>query len=372
MLTGYSIQGCVKDYEYDFSTQDGIQRYAINWDAAADSSTGFLINNYWNGSPGYFNKSNTDPAFNYWPQAHGLDVLIDAYLRTEKPAYKDMFDQWMKGVKQKNGNTFINHFYDDMEWNALAILRAYNITSGADYKTAVDELWTDIKTGWNDHEGGGISWNKSKVAYKNTPANAPASILASRLYQKFNKPEDLVWAKKIYQWVKDSLYNPGTGFVADGINSNGDGKRDEWAFTYNQGVMIGAALELYKITQDQIYLNDATNIADNTLNSSDLTTADRLLHDEGEGDGGLFKGIFVRYFTQLILEPDLEPAIKKRYLAFFKLNAETLWFAGTNKQLGLFGPYWRTPPETTADLTTEASGAMLMEAAALLHRKELL
>lgn len=367
-----SLGSCVKQYDYDFSTQDGISRYQINWDQAADSSTGFLINKFWNASPGYFNKSNVDQSFNYWPQAHGLDVLVDAYLRTNKDSYKAMMGQWFTGVNQKNGNTFLNHFYDDMDWNALALLRAFDATKDDKYKTAAQTVWTDIKTGWNDKMGGGICWNKSKTAYKNTPANAPAAILAARLYERFKDASDLEWALKIYQWQKDSLYNQSTGFVYDGINSNGDGQRDTWAFTYNQGTMMGAALELYHITKDPVYLNDATSIADNTLNSSDLSTADRLLKDEGQGDGGLFKGVFVRYFTQLILEPDLEEAVRKRYLSFFKLNAETLWFAGTNKVLGLYGTYWKTAPETTTDLTTEESGAMLIEAAALLHKNSLL
>jgi len=368
----FCMAGCVKKYDYDFSTQDGINRYTIDWNKAADSSTGFLINNYWNASPGYFNKSNVDPVFNYWPQAHGLDVLVDAYTRTGSDHYKTLMSQWFKGVKQKNGNTFINHFYDDMNWNALALLRAYMATKDDSYKEAAQSVWTDIKTGWNDKEGGGIAWNKSQTSYKNTPANAPAAILAARLYQQFKNTEDLNWAEKIYKYQKDSLYNASTGFVYDGLNANGDGQRSDWAFTYNQGVMIGAALELYHITKDPVYLNDATTIADHTLNSSDLTTADRLLKDEGEGDGGLFKGVFVRYFTQLILEPDLEEAIRKRYLSFFKLNAETLWFAGTNKTLGLFGTYWNTAPAATSDLTTEESGAILIEAAALLHKNNLL
>ncbi|AYD49480.1 glycosyl hydrolase family 76 [Arachidicoccus soli] len=372
LLACVALGSCTKNYDYDFSTQDGVNRYPIDWQASADSSTSFLINNYWNSNPGYFNKSNVDAAFNYWPQAHGLDVLLDAYSRTQDNKYKSYFDKWYTGVQQKNGNTFLNYFYDDMGWNALAILRAYDATSDDKFKTAANVIWTDIKTGWNANEGGGIAWNKGKLAYKNTPANGPACILAARLYERFKNPDDLDWAKKIYNWVKDSLYDANTGFVNDGINSNGDGQRDTWAFTYNQGLMIGAAVELYNITKDPAYLNDAENIADNTLSSSSLTTSDRLLHDEGEGDGGLFKGVFVRYFTQLILCPDLEESVKKRYIAFLKLNAETLWYQGTNKQLGLFGSYWKKMPGNSSDLTTEESGCMLMEAAALLSKKNLL
>jgi hypothetical protein len=55
-----------------------------------------------------------------------------------------------------------------------------------------------------------------------------------------------------------------------------------------------------------------------------------------------------------------------------KHNAEALWSQGTNKQLVLYGPYWKTKPGTTTDLTTQTSGAMLIEAAALLEKEGLI
>ncbi|MHA4809645.1 glycoside hydrolase family 76 protein [Flavitalea flava] len=365
------ICSCTKKYDYNFNTGDGTIKYGINWQAAADSSTDFLVKNYWNSAAGYFYKDNNgDNTFNYWPQAHALDVMLDADNRTGQKKYTDNYNKWYDGVKTKNGGSFLNHFYDDMEWNALAMLRAFDLTNDQKFKGAAADLWTDIKGGWNTVQDGGISWNKSETGYKNTPANAPACILAARLYTRFNNADDLDWSKKIYSWLKTHLYNEGSGFVNDGMNKNGDGKIDEWALTYNQGVFIGSALELYQITKDPVYLNDAIKTADNTLSSSSFTTGDRLLKDEGNGDGGLFKGIFIRYFTQLLLSKDLPQDVRTRYLNYFKLNAETLWYKGTNKSAGLFGTYWGTLPGNTADLTTEESGCMLIEAAALLNKNK--
>lgn len=105
-------------------------------------------------------------------------------------------------MKVQNGNTFRNDYYDDMEWNALAILRAYQATGDDKYKAAALEIWEFIKQGWNDNAGGGISWVEGQEYSKNACSNGPACILAARLYQEFGDDEDKEWALKIYDWEK--------------------------------------------------------------------------------------------------------------------------------------------------------------------------
>jgi predicted alpha-1,6-mannanase (GH76 family) len=297
--------------------------------------------------------------------------MVDAYQRTGNNLYKTTITQWYDGVKAKNGNTFLNVFYDDMEWNALAMLRAFNATGDERFKTASQQLWADIQTGWNTNAGGGISWKKDQPYSKNACSNGPACILAARMYQQFGSTADKEWALKIYDWEKEYLFNPANGAVYDNVDSRTGTIQTSWIFTYNQGTFLGSALELYKITGEKGYLNDAVKAADYTLNNL-VDSNDRLLKSEGDGDGGLFKGIFVRYFTQLILLPDLDSSVKKRYLTFLKHNGETLWRTGTNKQLVLFGSYWKTKPVSTSELTTQTSGAMLIEAMALLEKNRLL
>ncbi|PUZ29934.1 glycosyl hydrolase family 76 [Chitinophaga costaii] len=373
-FAGLLLQACEKNYDnVDLGDGSSKVKYAIDWNAAADSSSSWLINNFYNAGSAYFNNTNTsDITFNYWPQAHALDVLVDAYTRSDSSYYLTYIQQWHDGVKAQNGGSFLNNFYDDMEWNALAVLRAYNATNDARYKTAVDQIWADVKNGWNETMGGGIAWRKSQTYYKNTPANMPACILAARLYRQFHNNDDLDWAKKIYNWEKSKLYNATNGQVYDGINGDNDGKTNTtWVFTYNQGTFIGAALELYNATQEAGYLNDAVQAADFVLNSQ-LTTADRLLADEGTGDGGLFKGVLVRYMTQLILNSATPDDHRQQYIALLKNNAETLWYTGANKQAGLYGSYWKTPAGSQSDLTTELSGCMMVEAAALLQKNKLL
>lgn len=363
------FQSCSKNN--DPVTPDD-QEYIIDWNAAADSSSSSMVLSYWNSADSYFNYNNSGQQnFNYWPQAHALDVMVDAYNRTNNNLYKTTITQWYDGVKKKNGNTFLNEYYDDMEWNALAMLRAYNATQDLKFKTSAIEVWKDIQTGWNSNAGGGISWKKDQPYSKNACSNGPACILAARLFQQFGDIQDKNWALKIYDWEKENLFNPANGAVYDNIDSRTENVQTNWIFTYNQGTFIGSALELYQITGEKGYMNDAIKAADYTLNNL-VDSNDRLLKSEGDGDGGLFKGVFIRYFTQLILSPDLESATKKRYINFIRLNGETLWRKGTNKQLVLFSSYWKTKPGSTTELTSQTSGAMLIEAMAILKKEGLL
>lgn len=349
-----------------------VQEATVNWTAAADSGSMSMITNFWNGSGKYFNTGNAgNTEFQYWPQAHALDVLIDAYTRTNQSSYLALINSWFDGVKEQNKNTFLNEYYDDMEWNALAMLRAYKVTGDTKFKTATEDVWTDIKTGWNSQGNGGIAWRKSQPYSKNACSNGPACILAARLYQQFNKEDDKAWALKIYSWEKEYLFNPANGAVYDALNANTGVINKSWIFTYNQGTFLGSALELFKITGEKSYLNDAVKAADYTLNNL-INSNDQILKNEGTGDGALFKGVFVRYFTQLILLPELPEFTRTRYINFLKHNAETLWLQGTNKNKVLFGIYWKTKPGNESELNEQLSGAMLMEAAALLKSQKLL
>ncbi|HEY0110503.1 MAG TPA: glycoside hydrolase family 76 protein [Fibrella sp.] len=345
--------------------ESALKPYTFNWTRIADSSSNALDTQFFNKEGRYYNASSIGSTkFNYWPQAHALDVLVDAYTRTKDSRYLAHMNDWFLGVPVKNGNTFLNTYYDDMLWNALAMLRAFDATKDKKWLDATLALWEDIKLGWSDEQGGGIAWQKKQLSYKNTPANAPAVILAARLYQRLNnRSADLEWAKKIYAWQLKTLVDPATGFVYDGINRQNDGKIDTgWKFTYNQGLMIGAGLELFRATKIDTYLKDAMKTANFTI-ADPVLAPSGLLKAEGNGDGGLFKAVLVRYLALLATEPAVPADIRTRYVGFLTTNAETLWRSGTQKPAVVFGPNWASQPaDGKAELTTQLSGATLLEA----------
>lgn len=349
-----------------FNTSKPFSGPEPDWDMVADSVHRATFQAFLSLDSRYLAKDNGgDQMFHYWWNAHVLDVLVDAHLRGKDQEV--MMLTILRGIKSNNNDQLPNDYYDDMEWLALSSLRAYHATGNQEFLEATDLLWEDIKTGWNDHQGGGIAWRKTQLDYKNTPANAPAAILAARLYKERQDPDDLSWARKIYQWQKSHLIDSQTGLVWDGINRNGDQKIDNaWRFTYNQGVYIGAAMELYDLTGDDVYLDEAIKTADFVI-SDDHLAPNGILKSEGSGDGGLFKGILVRYVAELILSGHLPEEREEAYSKFLSNNAISLYHHIKRPQM-IVGPAWNKEADEVIDASVQLSGLMLLEAMAKLVR----
>ncbi len=129
-MAGSMLLGsCKKDKEQVAEKEPEPQPVAYNWVKAADSAQGALTKQYWSVDEKYYNQNNDGhTGFNYWWNAHALDVLVDGYIRTKDPAYTARMDELLTGMYKKNGNKWENNFYDDMEWLAIACIRAYEAT----------------------------------------------------------------------------------------------------------------------------------------------------------------------------------------------------------------------------------------------------
>ena len=345
-----------------------VYAYTINWSAAADSATQSLVNRFWDVDKHYFvynaDQFENAPTNAYWPQAHAMDVIIDAYLRTGDKKYSDMFPLWYEGIKQQNSydrNGYRNNFYDDSEWIG-PIVRLYEVTKEDKYLATAKDLMEWVKTAWNNIGGGGIAWEKNDNLHsKNACSNGPAALLAVRLYEVTKDADYLEWSKKIYDWEKEHLFNPATGAVYDALNGN-TGELNKVTLSYNSGTFTGAAYHLFKVTGDETYLNDARKCANFAISDrSMIDTSNNIIRDEGKTDGGLFKGIFMRYFRQLLDEPALSEVYREKFTTFFNHNAEVLWRNGVNKNDLLFSSSWSTPVVGTTTLTSHVSGCTLLE-----------
>jgi predicted alpha-1,6-mannanase (GH76 family) len=357
-----------------------VPKPAQNWASYADTAHQVLMSEYWNTGDHYFNQDNNKPTphvgLNYWWQAHALDALVDAYVRTNDVKYKTRMDQLIVGLIAKNpfgSGSIKSNYFDDMEWMGLACLRAYYATNDIKWRDYAIQLWGMIKLGWDPSPKGGFHWTTDVGTTRtdtviNAISNSPASILASRLYKLTNDTEYLDWAKKAYNYVKDNFLDNTRGVIWDGYGHIGD---NGWVFTYNQGVYIGAALELYKITQESAYLEEALRTATYVMNDR-VKFSERgvIQSDAGSADGGLFKGIYVRYLAELIMEDDIGHANRIKLQNFIMDNGTSLWHNATLLPNVRFAGDWvnRTSNPVISS-SNHISGIMLFEALDALKRK---
>jgi predicted alpha-1,6-mannanase (GH76 family) len=109
--------------------------------------------------------------------------------------------------------------------------------------------------GWDDKLGGGIYWCEQKKQSKNTCSNAPASVLALKLFESTRDSSYFRWGLRIYEWTKANLQDPADLLYFD--NKSLTGKTDTRKYTYNSGQMLQATAMLYKLTGNKIFSKSA-------------------------------------------------------------------------------------------------------------------
>lgn len=370
------------------------QKDATYWNKMADGMSQALIDKFWGANfEGYADRYYFNYGSNlsnmttnhYWPQAHAMDVLVDAYMRTGEKRYKELFPLWWNGAPRYNfagkmnpKDAWWNVFVDDMEWIVLAQIRMWESTDNKMYINKARQMYDDwIWPTWGPENEfpwyGGITWKTDVEKSKNACSNGPAALIAARLYRFFDqakfkggkaKEAYLNEAIKIYTWEKNFLFDRKTGAVYDNINRKGEIQKN-WIFTYNIGTFLGAAHELFLITGDKQYLDDAILAASYV---TDHMTQNGVLPDAPSGDGGLFHGIFFRYFVKLINEEALDINTRKKFHDYLTSLATIMAEQGVNHNTMLYAGRWRNAPadDEPVGLTPHLTGCMLMEAMCVL------
>jgi predicted alpha-1,6-mannanase (GH76 family) len=296
----------------------------------------------------------------WWNAANALTTVIRYIQYTGDQSYLGIIGTTFRAAQVRHAR-FINTFFDDNGWWALAWVAAYDLTADRRYLAAAQTIFAYNRGGWDDVCRGGLWWNGDR-RYKNAITNELFLTLAALLYQRVPGNQDyLDWALREWEWLHASgLIGPG-GLVNDGLTAacaNNGGT----AWTYNQGVILGGLAALYQITGDQGYLRQGEVIADAVL--STLTSPAGILAEPCEpsgcdGDQTQFKGIFVRYLHQF-WRCGGQPA----YRAFVLANADSVWDNARN-QADQFGLRWGGPFDR-ADASRQTSAVEVLTAAAAL------
>jgi predicted alpha-1,6-mannanase (GH76 family) len=274
----------------------------------------------------------------WWVSATAVTSLLDYEARTGDASYRS--DVESAFAKHARGR-FLNDFYDDAGWWALAWLGAFDITGDARYRAAAVVIFSEMQRAWDDTCGGGIWWNKAH-AQKNAIANELFIAIAARLAKHAATAEEasaeLAWATRTWAWLQASGLVGPSSIVRDGLDAScaDDGHPPH---TYTQGVLIGALLDLATASGDPTLVDRARSLADATL--ATFVDARGVLHERCEpscgADNVRFKGIFMRNLGALA-----DVAADPRYRAFLATNADWLWNAARDRRSGM-GLVWSGP-----------------------------
>jgi len=197
---------------------------------------------------------------------------------------------------------------------------------------------------------GGIYWRQHAPQLNTAISNAlfisTAAHLANRIPERKNYY--LSWAKKNWEWFEKAGNIRPHWLVQDALNTEpGQNCKPQGGYyTYNQGVILGALIELNRAHPNKSYLETANKIATAAINI--LTDPQKIIHEGGENrtgqpdmgpDGATFKGVFMRNIGRL--QAETGSAV---YRDFIKRNADSIWAHGRNQTTGGIGCNFAGPP----------------------------
>jgi len=261
----------------------------------------------------------------------------------------------------------IENVYDDQMWLVREYIRAYKNTGDNAYLKEAEHLTEYILDGWDacldrsGNEYGGITWGPgytSKHACSNSPIISPLVWLAeiykgkddmttryfvnpdqTRGTEQVNKHDYyLDFAKRVYDWQKKTLFDKNTGCYHDmcgGVTGTisyeeidgekyrkhvGLGGPGGTQFTYNTGTMLCGAVDLYRVTGEQYYLDELKQLSKSSYNhfrgtrvTIDGTVFFQFPYDKNtlEGFNAWFDDVLLRAYVDAVPYADDQNALGK-------------------------------------------------------------
>ena len=296
----------------------------------------------------------------WWNSANVLVTTINYSMLTNTNIYHShIFNTFEKHKKSK----FLNHwFYDDEGWWALTWIKAYDLTGKTRYLDMAKTIFKDMERGWDSTCGGGIWWSK-KRKYKNAITNELFLSVAIQLHLRtFNDQGPgsyLKWAQREWRWFKHSGLINRSYLINDGLNSACQ-NNGQIIWSYNQGVILGGLVDLYKSTHDNSLLIQAQSLANSAIRG---LAPNGILREPCEpsncgADSWQFKGIFMRNLFYLY-----QATHRQKYREFITKNANSIWLH--RNHANQFGLSWQGPFDS-ADAIRQSSAMDAINAALAL------
>jgi predicted alpha-1,6-mannanase (GH76 family) len=333
--------------------------------AHADDALEKLLLNFWNRQYFVETPGNPPPSSTF---AQAWEVALAAADRHHQARFTGTFQMFFD-VQAQAGWSFDR--YDDENWMILALIHAYDLTLDPSYVLQARALYQDIVAAWDTTccvvapitIPGGI-WHDHSQNRKSTVVNAGAVISGIALYKRTKITSYLSFAKQVYAYWAANMVVATTHQVLDNVSTNGVQGVN---YTYDQGVMIGAAVAMAGVTGDPAPLASAHDYASFLLSAAETvpSPSGSILSDgpaaSCQGECALYKGVAVRYLAQLYAADTTHA----EYVAFLAQCADAIWKIARNPS-GLYGPDWGAPYAGTPYLSATASAAGALASVAAL------
>ena len=312
-----------------------------------------------------------DPGAPWWQSGLALQAVLGFMAKTGNRDYMWEANYTIQTQRRPlawwpaGGGEFRAESTDDTGWWALAAIAMYELTGDAELLEIARKDEEYMYRYWTDGPpcGGGLVWHVPTRSYHNAISNELYLLLTATLHNII--PGDTVYLQRSlreWDWFRrsgminaDNLVNDGLTDGAACVNNNNP------TWTYNQGVILGGLVELYKATCDKSYLIAAKSIADAVVSSPALMREGILTEPcssagECEPDGVAFKGIFMGQLAKLdgVL-------VDHPYRALIRRNTEEMHSRARN-EAGFYGGAWQEPFDS-ASIGRQASAAHLFVAA---------
>jgi predicted alpha-1,6-mannanase (GH76 family) len=278
----------------------------------------------------------------WWTSGNQLTTVIDYTREIGDMQYLADIDNTF----QKNEASGFNRygFFDDDGWWALVWIDAYELTQRQAYLDMAKTVFKRMSDSWDGKCGGGIYWRGNPRDKKNAISNSLFMKTAAALHRLTagdgGAGSYLDWAQKTWTWFKGTGMLRDDKLVIDTLDGLSSCKATGGVFSYNQGVLIGALVELAAATGDPTLLDEAGAVAHATMTSPALTNADGIMVEPcgiDTKDCWQFKGVFFRNLRDFYRARPL-----KEIQVYTRKQSDSIWNVARDAQ-DHFGYHWHIP-----------------------------
>lgn len=308
------------------------------------------------------------------------NIYLNTFVQAEKydlAVYKDQQDDGTpvsfysdsergiaipSGIAAGKTVAFTDDYYDDDGWWALAWIQAFDVTGNSTYLSTAEAIFVAMAEALNTNcssGGGGIYWSKTST-YVNAIANELFLSVAAHLANRVSgddKQTYLTHALDQWTWFQNSGMINEQNLINDGLTAQCTNNGQK-TWSYNQGVILGALIELDKASPNGNYVTAAKNIASAAIST---LAVNGILHESCEpncgSDGTQFKGVFMRNLRILnTAYPE------SAYATFINDNANSIISKDTNSA-NQMSVAWAGPFVNSANASTQSSAMDALVAA---------